>query len=97
MVSMPTSEPRPAGQHHAHDALALTVGPRVIHTSHGKLPASLVSLAGSGACRPSLLMMVGWIGSCGLRFLVERRRDSDFAMHCVPPDKARATSISKDS
>jgi len=39
--------------------LALTRRPlRLRNTSHGKLPASLVSLADARACRPSLLLMV---------------------------------------
>jgi hypothetical protein len=41
--------------------LALTRrSPRLIQTSQGKLPASLVSLAEARACRPSLLLMVVW-------------------------------------
>jgi hypothetical protein len=45
--------------HHAHDAFGVDAAlARLIQTSHGKTPASLVSLAEARACRPSLLLMV---------------------------------------
>jgi hypothetical protein len=39
--------------------LALTRrSPLAIHTSQGKLPANLVSLADARACKPNLLLMI---------------------------------------
>ena len=59
-VSISTSAPKPAASIITPMMLlALTRRPlRLSQTSHGKLPASLVSLADARACRPSLLLMV---------------------------------------
>src|SRR5689334_18795706 len=56
--------------------LALTRrSPRLMKTSQGKLPASLVSLAEARACSPSLLLMVVFFLIMVASGLVLRRRD----------------------
>ena len=44
--------------------------PRLMKTSQGKLPASLVSLADARACRPSLLLMVVLVLIMRIAYLV---------------------------
>jgi hypothetical protein len=51
--------------------------PLLIHTSHGKLPASLVSLADARACKPNLLLMVVVVLIMDSTILVLRGGDSD--------------------
>src|SRR5574343_1416612 len=72
LVSSTTSLPSPAASIITPMMLlALTRrSPLLSHTSHGKLPASLVSLAEARACRPSLLLMVVVIWGMSLSCLV---------------------------
>src|SRR5699024_4771403 len=92
LVSIDTSLPMPAASIITPMMLlALTRrSPRLIHTSHGKLPASLVSLADARACRPSLLLMIVVVVVIGSSCLVLRRGDGHLH-HAVrtPDDGAR--------
>src|SRR6476660_6259613 len=76
-VSIITSLPMPAASIITPMMLlALTRrSPLAIHTSQGKLAASLVSLAEARACRPSLLLMVVVVLIMGTAGLVLRRGD----------------------
>ena len=81
--------------------LALTRRPlRLMQTSLGKLPASLVSLAEARACRPSLLLMVSGRFDHGRRLgrlVLRPRRSPPASRPACAPASARATSASSGS